>query len=138
VQNRFSHTAGAIADSLLQQQKLVLSRDGKLWGRGYPHSNLSLRSNAQNSIELIDKDSNEIIEEMPLALAQREVFPNAIYTVQDADGELIDYRSESLDQERHQAVLKYLSQDNDLFTQAESELHIKPLRGRQAVPKQAR
>ena len=57
---------------------------------------------------------------------------------QCADGELINYRSESLDQERHQAVLKYLSQDNDLFTQAESELHIKPLRGRQAVPKQAR
>ncbi len=127
MQNRFSDTAGVIADSLLQQQKLVLSRDGKLWGQGYPHNNLSLRSSAHKSIELIDKDSSEIIEEMPLALAQREVFPNAIYTVQDPNGELIAYRSESLDQERHQAILKCLGKDTVLFTQAKSELYIKPL-----------
>lgn len=133
VQNRFGAAAGAIADSLLQQNKLVLSRDGKLWGirgmgeNGYPHKNLNLRSSAQNSIELIDKHSGEVFEQMPLPLAHREVFPGAIYTVQDALGELIAYRSESLDQEHHQAVLEFLGKDTDLFTQAESELHIQPL-----------
>ena len=40
---------------------------------------------------------------------------------QDTEGELIAYRSESLDEERKSAVLAAL-ENNDLFTQAESRI----------------
>ncbi len=128
VQNRFSQAAGAIADELLQQDKLFLGRDSKLWGRDkYPHKNLNLRSSTENSIELIDKRSGEAFETMSLALAHREVFPGAIYTVQDTEGDLIAYRSESLNTERGEAVLAFLGKDSDLFTEAESHLDIELL-----------
>jgi DEAD/DEAH box helicase domain-containing protein len=124
---RFGLAAGQIADGLLQQDKLFLSRNGQLWGRGYPHKNFSLRSSANTSISLTDKHSGEVLETMPKALAQREVFPGAIYTLQDADGEVIAYRSESLDQQRGEAVLAYIGKSTDLFTEAFSESNIKLL-----------
>lgn len=122
--SRFGDAAGAVVDSLLQQNKLYLSRNNQLWGRGYPHKELNLRSSAQSSVSLIDKHSREAFEQMSLALAHREVFPGAIYTAQDADGELITYRSESLNQERGEAVLAYLGKDTDLLTEAENDLDI--------------
>ncbi len=122
--SRFGQAAGAIADSLLQQNKLYLSRNNQLWSKGYPHKNVSLRGSSQDAISLIDKDNGEPFEEMSLALAQRELFPGAIYMAQDAEGELIAYRSESLDEERKSAVLAALNQDNNLFTQSESQLDI--------------
>jgi len=124
VTSRFGQAAGAIADSLLQQNKLYLSRNNQIWGKGYPHKNVSLRGSSQDAISLIDKESGEPFEEMSLALAQRELFPGAIYMAQDAEGELIAYRSESLDEERKTSMLAALGQDNDLFTQAESQLDI--------------
>lgn len=75
-------------------EKLYLGRNGQLWGRGYPHKNLSLRSSGTTSISLIDKHSGEVLEIMPLAVAQREVFSGAIYTRQDADG--LEYCLEKL------------------------------------------
>lgn len=64
---------------------------------------------------------------MSLSLAHREVFPGAIYLAQDTSGELMAYRSESLDLERGEAVLAFLGKDTDLFTLAESQLDIQLL-----------
>jgi DEAD/DEAH box helicase domain-containing protein len=127
VNHRFGNAAGAVVDSLLQQDKLYLSRNSQLWGRGYPHKELNLRSIATYNISLIDKHSREAFEQMSLALAHREVFPGAIYTAQDPNGELITYRSETLNSERGEAVLAYLGKDTDLLTEAESQLDIKLL-----------
>lgn len=127
VDSRFGTAAGQIADSLLGQGKLLLSRDGHLWERGYPHKNVNLRGSAQDSIELIDKSTGEVFEQMPLALAHREVFAGAIYTTQTPDGELITYRCESLEPEQGKAVLAFLDKDNERLTEAEVELQIKPL-----------
>ncbi len=124
---RFGTVASVIADSLLQQNKLFLSAKGKLWGQGYPHKDINLRSSTQTSISLIDKHSRETLESMSLPLAHREVFPQAIYMVQDESGELTVYRSESLDEQKGEAVLAFLGKDTDLFTEAESELDIQPL-----------
>jgi DEAD/DEAH box helicase domain-containing protein len=124
---RFGETAPAIADSLVQQNKIFVTSNGKLWGRGYPHREINIRSSAQTSISLIDKHTGEILESMSLALAQREVFPGAIYTMQDENGELIAYRSESLNEEKLEALLTFLGKDTDLFTTAESGLDIQSL-----------
>ncbi len=124
---RFGKAALAIADSLLQQNKIFITSNGKLWSRGYPHREINIRSSTQTSISLIDKHTGEILETMSLMLAHREVFPGAIYTVQDENGELIAYRSESLNEEKQEAILTFLGKDIDLFTSAESELDIQPL-----------
>ncbi|MEH2069716.1 MAG: DUF1998 domain-containing protein [Nostoc sp.] len=47
--------------------------------------------------------------------------------LQDESGELIAYRSESLNEEKGEALLAFLGKDTDLFTEAESELNIQPL-----------
>ncbi|BAY19882.1 DEAD/DEAH box helicase-like protein (plasmid) [Anabaenopsis circularis NIES-21] len=125
--SRFGKAADAVAGSLLQQNKIFLSNNGKLWGRGYPHKDINLRSSPQTSISLIEKHTGEILEIMSLSLAHREVFPQAVYMVQDDSGELIAYRSESLNEEKGEALLAYLGKDTDLFTEAESELDIQPL-----------
>jgi DEAD/DEAH box helicase domain-containing protein len=122
--SRFGNVAGAVADSLLQQNKLSLSNGGKLWGRGYPHKEVNIRSSTQTSIALIEKHSGEVLEKMSLPLAHREVFPGAIYFVQDGSGEIIAYQSESLDMGRGEAKLAFLGKDTDVFTEAESELNI--------------
>jgi DEAD/DEAH box helicase domain-containing protein len=124
---RFGKTAGAVADSLLEQNKIFLSGNVKLWGRGYPHKEINIRSSTQRSISLINKHTGEILESMSLPLAHREVFPEAIYMVQDESGQLIAYRSESLNSDKGEAILTFLGKDTDLFTEAESELDIQPL-----------
>ncbi|WP_256875430.1 hypothetical protein [Nostoc sp. C052] len=43
---------------------------------------------------------------MSLPLAHREVFPQAVYMVQDESGQLIAYRSESLNEEKGEASAK--------------------------------
>jgi len=125
--SRFGNAAGAVADSLLQQDKLFLSHNNQLWGRGYPHKNINIRGSAKNSVDLIDLHTGEVFEQMSLTLAHREVFPGAIYTAQAPDGELIAYRCESLELEQSKAILAFLSKDTDQFTEAEVSLEIKPL-----------
>ncbi|MBD0386623.1 MAG: DEAD/DEAH box helicase [Nostoc sp. C3-bin3] len=124
---RFGQASGAVAGSLLQQNKIYLTGNGKLWGRGYPHRDINIRSSAQKSISLIHKHTGEILESMSLPLAHREVFPEAIYMMQDESGRLIAYRSESLNADKGEALLTFLEKDTDLFTEAESELDIQPL-----------
>lgn len=125
--SRFGHIAGKIADSLLQQNKLTLNNRGKLWGRGYPHKDVNLRSSTQTTIALIDKHSGHTLEKMSLSLAHREVFPEAIYFLQEGEGEIIAYRSESLDEVRGEAKLAFVAKNTDLYTEAESELDIRPI-----------
>lgn len=127
VERRFGASAGALSGELLQQERLYLGSDRLLRGRGYPHREINLRSSNMASISLIDTSSGEAMEKMSLLLAHREVFPGAIYTRQDEMGELVAYRSESLDLERGEAVLAFMGKDTDKFTEAESQLNIKLL-----------
>ncbi len=127
VDSLFGAKAGAIADGLLQQNKLWLSATNSLWGRGYPHKGINIRGSAQDSIELIDLTTGDTFEEMPLDLAYREVFPGAIYTACDSQGALINYRCENLNIAQNKAILKPLEPELGLFTQADTELNIKLL-----------
>jgi DEAD/DEAH box helicase domain-containing protein len=127
INRRFGNVAGTVADSLMQQNKLYLSNKGKLWGHGYPHKEINLRGAANTSIDLIDKHSGDILEKMSLEVAYREVFPEAIYFLQDESGDIIAYRSESLNVEKGEARLAYLGKETNLFTEAESQLDIVPL-----------
>lgn len=124
---RFGTVSGAVANSLLEQSKLYLSNNGRLWGRGYPHKEVNIRSTPNTQINLIDRYTGDILESMSLPLAQREVFPEAIYNLQDENGDLIAYRSVSLDEERGEAVLEYLEKNTDLYTEPASELDIQPI-----------
>ena len=127
VDSRFGSRSGAIADGLLQQDKIWLSSTGLLWGRGYPHKGINLRGSAQDSIELVDKNTDEIFEEMPRDIAYREVFTGAIYTANDSQGSMISYRCDNLNIELKKAFLTPLRQESEIFTQAETDLEIKLL-----------
>jgi DEAD/DEAH box helicase domain-containing protein len=121
----FGHSGGAIANILLKQEKLFISAQETLLGRGYPHKLVNFRGTGFNKIKLIDKDSGEDFEEMPAEIAYREVFPGAIYQGTDTNGHLISYQCETLDLERKQAILKTFSNEKpELFTQSESDLKI--------------
>ncbi|MGB3507976.1 MAG: DEAD/DEAH box helicase [Microcoleaceae cyanobacterium] len=127
IKDRFGEVAGAIADSLLQQEKIYITKFSQLWGRGYPHRNVNIRGHAQNDVELLNINSGEVFEKMQLSTAHCEVFPGAIYLAQNYDGELITYRSESLDLERKQAFLKPLGKNYNLETQPKTHLIIKEI-----------
>ena len=123
----FGERSLAIADALLNQNQLFLSRNGQIWGRGYPHKEISLRGNTSTSVKLIDSNTGEDFEEMDLAMSQREVFPGAIYTAQDADGQIIKYKSIELDIEARRAILSPINAKSNTFTIAETDLDIQML-----------
>lgn len=64
---------------------------------------------------------------MDLAMSQREVFPGAIYTVQDADGQIARYRSTQLDVEAKRAILTPIDAKSNTFTTAETDWEIQML-----------
>ena len=123
----FGERASAIALCLLRQNQLFLSRNGQLWGRGYPHKEINLRGNASTTVKLIDSNTGEDFEEMDLAMSQREVFPGAIYTVQDADGQIARYRSVQLDIEARRAILTPIDAKSNTFTTAETDWEMQML-----------
>lgn len=125
VDSRFGAKAGAIADGLLQQDKLWLSSTSLLRGRGYPHKAINIRGSTLDSIQLIDLATGETFEEMPRDMAYREVFPGAIYTASDGQGTLIKYRCEELNIEQNKAFLQQFQLVPGLFTQADTDLNIK-------------
>jgi len=127
ITERFGEVAGAIADSLLKQEKIYINNSNQLWGYSYPHRNVNLRGHAQNDVELIDINTGKSFEKMSMSLAHQEVFPGAIYFAQNYDGELITYRSEKLDLDKKQAILKPLGKNSNLETVPKGELTIQEI-----------
>ncbi len=123
----FGEVAGVIADSLLEQGKIYLTQSYQLWGRGYPHRHINIRGHAQNDVELVNLNTGKSFEKMQMSLAHQEVFPGAIYFAQNYDGELITYRSESLDLDRKQAFLKPLGKKYNLASQPKIHLVVKEI-----------
>ncbi|MGB7441924.1 MAG: DEAD/DEAH box helicase [Coleofasciculaceae cyanobacterium] len=124
VEHRFGSKGGTIASELLEQGKLRLSSSYTLWTSGYPHRGVNIRSNIQDSIELIDNKTGESFEEMSREIAYREVFTGALYTAFNNEGETITYWCSELDLELRQAYLEPLDKDPGLFTEAETQLDI--------------
>lgn len=123
----FGERAAAVADALMNQNQLFLSRNGQLWGRGYPHKEINLRGNAMTSVKLIDNRTGEDFEEMALDMAFREVFPGAIYSAQDTSGEIAKYKSTALDVNQRIAILNPINSKSNTFTIAETDLDIEML-----------
>lgn len=127
VESRFDAVGGAVASELLEQQRLSLSPNGTLRGRGEPHVRVNIRGSAIDAIELIDENTGESFEEMPRDIAYREVFPGAIYTAFDEGNRLVTYRCQSLDIDQNKAILQPLEEDPSLFTEPDLGLQIKLL-----------
>ena len=128
VKQRFGDNAGNIADELLNQKALQLNeKSGDLFTHDHPHNSVNLRGATQDSVMLVDGNTNQELEELSLLQAYREVFPNAIYAMQSNDGNLQYYRSRSLDLESKQASLIPIDSEPKLRTQATQDMTIKPL-----------
>lgn len=127
VESRFDAVGGAVAEGLLEQQRLSLSPNGTLRGRGEPHKGVNIRGSAIDAIELIDGNTGESFEEMPRDTAYREVFPGAIYTAFDGGNDLVTYRCESLNIEQEKAILQPFEEDPSLVTEPDLGLQIKLL-----------
>lgn len=127
VNKYFSEKALCIADALINQNQLWLGRNGQLWGRGYPHREINIRGSAATTIKLIDSSTGEEFEEMAQEMAYREVFPNAIYTSQDSNSQIIKYKTTELDTVNNQAILSPIDSETTNFTVAESSLDIRML-----------
>ncbi|AFZ22044.1 DEAD/DEAH box helicase [Allocoleopsis franciscana] len=123
----FGERAGVIADALIEQGQLCVSRHGQLWGRGYPHKQISLRGSRTQTIQLIDSSTGEEFEEMSLDMAQREVYAGAIYTAQSVDGEICKFQSKNLDVEGLRASLIPIDPESNAFTIAQTDLDIQLL-----------
>lgn len=127
ITKRFGKMGGAIADSLLKQEKIYINNSNQLWGYGYPHRNVNLRGHAQNDVELVNINTGKSFEKMQMSLAHQEVFPGAIYLAQNYDGELITYRSKNLDLDKKQAILKPLGKNFNLETKPKTGLFIQEI-----------
>ncbi|MGK7918407.1 MAG: DEAD/DEAH box helicase [Trichodesmium sp.] len=127
ITERFGEVAGAIADSLLKQEKIYINNSNQLWGSAYPHRNVNIRGHAQNDVELVNINTGKSFEKMSISLAHQEVFPGAIYLAQNYDGDLITYRSENLDLDKKQAILKPLGKNYNLETKPKTGLIIQEI-----------
>ncbi len=127
VESRFDAVGGAVAEGLLEQQRLSLSPNGTLRGRGEPHQAVNIRGSAIDAIELIDENTGESFEEMPRDTAYREVFPGAIYMAFDEGNRLVTYRCQSLDIDQNKAILQPFEEDPSLYTEPDLGLQIKLL-----------
>ena len=123
----FGERGAVVASALMEQGQLFLSRHGQLWGRGYPHREISLRGNRSQIVQLVNASTGEEFEEMSLDMAQREVFAGAIYTAQSESGEITKFKSTSLDEVALRATLTPISGVDNTFTIASTELDIKLL-----------
>ncbi|GGA17620.1 DEAD/DEAH box helicase [Okeania sp. KiyG1] len=127
ITERFGEVSGVIADSLLKQEKIYITNSSELWGYGFPHRNINIRGHAQNDVELINIDTGKSFEKMQMSLAHKEVFPGAIYFAQNYDSELNFYRSENLDLDKKQAILKPLGKDCNLESKPRTQLVIQEI-----------
>jgi DEAD/DEAH box helicase domain-containing protein len=127
VESRFDAVGGVVAEGLLEQQRLSLSPNGTLRGRGEPHQGVNIRGTAIDAIELIKENTGESFEEMTRDTAYREVFPGAIYTAFDEDNSLVTYRCQSLDIDQNKAILQPFEENPSLFTEPDLGLQIELL-----------
>ena len=124
----FGKGAARVANALMEQNLLRANRNGELWAKGRYHRDVNFRGGAtSNIVALIDSDSGEQIETTTLDIAQREVFPGALYRIQSEAGQLVTYRSLAL--ERDRAVLQQVpdtrattSANDEIDTQIQHEL----------------
>jgi DEAD/DEAH box helicase domain-containing protein len=124
VQSYFGTGSDYLAAELHRQNKLYWSPRQFLWSKGYPHRDVSLRGISDNTIELVDIDTGEVLEEMTLDLAHRETHQGAIYLTTE-EGETINWRCQSLDLTQNKALLKKFDSD-DLRTTPDVELNVTP------------
>jgi DEAD/DEAH box helicase domain-containing protein len=124
IDRRFGGKAGTIVDELLKQKALQLNPNFDLHTDDYPHNSVSFRGSTQDTVDLIDSKTNQKLEELSLFHAYREVFPEAIYSLQGSDKALQYYRSQSLDLESQakRAVLVPLLNEPGLYTQATQDM----------------
>ena len=101
----FGEGSDRVVAELLKQNQLRWSRERVLWSKGYPHKTVSIRGIVSNTIELVNEDTGEVIEEMSLNFAHRECHEGAIYLTSQ-DGETITWRCQSLEPQAGKALLK--------------------------------
>ncbi|PSB01388.1 DEAD/DEAH box helicase [Merismopedia glauca] len=112
-----------VAGALLEQKRIRLDSGQILRSWGCPHREINLRGTIGNTIDAVNADTGETIESLNLDLAYRELFPGAIYSVQDEDN-LMAYQSEALCLDKRQALLTPLGSECSLFTAAEAFLNV--------------
>lgn len=122
--NYFGDKSGNLAAELIEQKQIFLSSSQTLWASGKPHRQISLRGNVGATIELMDLKSGEMFEEMDEEMSHREVFPGAIYTGANIQGEIVVYESKTLDLENKKAILEPFPQPPDRYTQANLDLQV--------------
>ena len=117
----FGSAAPKVVMALMRQDQIFKGRKG-LWAKGFPHKDVNFRGGSSSgTIKLVDADlSGEEFEEMSEDIAFREVYPGAIYRCQNADGQMLNFCSVSLDLDSRKAILKRVA-DNPTFTVAITE-----------------
>ncbi|MBD2075412.1 DEAD/DEAH box helicase [Phormidium sp. FACHB-592] len=122
----FGEAGEVIAGELLRQGKLLQSQNlAYMYAKGRPYYDIPVRGNRPNSIKLINTTNGEVLETLAFNSAMREVFPGAIYKVQDGTGKLNQFRSQGLRPETNAVKLDPI-QGVNRFTQAieESDLTV--------------
>jgi DEAD/DEAH box helicase domain-containing protein len=128
IEKYFGPTGVTIADILVKEGKLSKNRDGFYYAKGYPHMQVNIRGNQRDQIQLVDKERGDIIiEEMSSDVAFREVYPNAIYYLQNDTGEMSYYKSEGIDLVHKRATLLRLPQNPNLITTAKLSYQVKSI-----------
>lgn len=111
----FGKLALRIVTALMEQGVMHKSR-GRLWAKGFPHKDVNFRGGINSStVQLVDAESGEEVESLSAQIAIHEVFPGAIYRTQNSDGQLVNYRSETLELEMGKALLQLIT-ETPLFT----------------------
>ncbi len=101
IRQYFGKAALPVAQALLPHLKQ--RRDGTFYAPGFPHSDINLRGGQSTQrIELVDQATGQVLEAMAGDVAQREVFPGAIYRLQQASGAWQVYRVNTLDEKAAQ------------------------------------
>ncbi len=121
----FGEKSDLITAELLKQKQLGWSNRQRLWKRGYPHKDISLRGIQDETISLIDVKTNRILEEMNLYIAHKECHTRAIYLTV-SEGKTNVWRCQKLDLEKKTANLE-LQDSSDRRTKPNLEMVIEPL-----------
>ncbi|MDX2241578.1 MAG: DEAD/DEAH box helicase [Leptolyngbyaceae cyanobacterium bins.302] len=117
IQRSFGKAALPVAKVLIEQGHLHNSRKG-FYAKGFPQGDINFRGGVgMGTIKLVDQATGKVLECTSDEIAYREVFPGAIYRRQDDDGQLVTYRSLSLDTTQRVATLQRTAAD-DLLTSA--------------------